>query len=163
MKTLAITLTALLTVSALMLSGAACNDSDSESSDEIQVSDVFARAALDRGGVYMIIENNGDEDDALISARAEIALETELHQTITEGAEVRMEPVEAIDVPAGEMTELKPSGFHVMLMDLDQPIEPGDEVALTLTFENAGEMQVMATGREYGDMPGMGSDGGMGN
>jgi copper(I)-binding protein len=46
-----------------------------------------------------------------------------------------------------------------MLMELDTAIEPGDEFALKLTFEKAGEMIVTARGRDYGDMSDMRSEG----
>jgi copper(I)-binding protein len=166
MKTYRHALTAAL-IPALMLLGAACGDdadSEAEPSEDVRVTDVFARAALDRGGVYMVIENKGDEADALVAAHADIAGTTEIHQTITEGAETRMEPIDRIEVPAGESVELAPGGLHVMLQELETAIEPGDEVPLTLTFEKAGEVLVTATGRDYGEMPDMGSeqqDGGM--
>ena len=138
--------------------GIACSDG-SEGEAGLEISEVFARAALDRGGVYMIIENKGGEPDALIAANAAIADSTELHETITEGASTRMEPVDRIDIPAGANVELKPGGFHVMLQGLGSAIEVGDEVPLTLTFEKAGEMQVTAVGRDYGEMPDMGAEG----
>jgi copper(I)-binding protein len=156
------TLLAATAVVAVLTLAAACDDDsdgEAEPAGEVQVTEVFARAALDSGGVYMIIENGSDEADALVAANAEIAGKTEIHQTITEGAETRMEPIDRIDVPAGGTVELAPGGLHIMLMELDTAIEPGDEFALKLTFEKAGEMIVTATGRDYGDMSDMGSEG----
>jgi copper(I)-binding protein len=138
--------------------GVACSD-DSEGEVGIEVSEVFARAALDRGGAYMVIENKGGEADALVAANAEIAGETELHETITEGASTRMEPVDRIEIPADGTVELKPGGFHVMLQELESAIEVGDEIPLTLTFEKAGDVQVTAVGKDYAEMPEM--EGGM--
>lgn len=59
-----------------------------------------------------------------------------------------MRPVEAIDLPAGEAVALEPGGLHIMLIDLVEPLEVGDEVDLTLTFEEAGEQPVTAEVRE---------------
>jgi len=47
-----------------------------------------------------------------------------------------MREVDSIELPAGEMVELKPGGYHVMLMDLQAQVKEGDEVPLTLTIEN---------------------------
>jgi copper(I)-binding protein len=59
-----------------------------------------------------------------------------------------MQEVAQIDVPAGGSVELKPGGYHVMLMKLAAPIAAGDSVPVTLTFERAGEVQVDAVARE---------------
>ena len=40
-----------------------------------------------------------------------------------------------LDLPAGQTVELKPGGYHVMLMDLKQPLLEGQSVALTLVVE----------------------------
>lgn len=57
---------------------------------------------------------------------------------------MHMRKVDQIPVSAGGTTELAPGGYHVMLMDLVNPLEPGQSVALTLTFEKAGELTVNA-------------------
>ena len=59
-----------------------------------------------------------------------------------------MQPIDSLDVPAGEEVSLEPGGYHIMMFDLVKPIEGGDTVAVTLTFENAGEIQVEAEARE---------------
>ncbi len=59
-----------------------------------------------------------------------------------------MREVDSIELPAGEMVELKPGGYHVMLLDLVKPLEVGDEIELTLTFEKAGDRTVTAEVRE---------------
>lgn len=59
-----------------------------------------------------------------------------------------MREVDAIELPAGEMVELAPGGYHIMLIDLVAPLEVGDEIELTLTFEKAGDRTVTAEVRE---------------
>lgn len=53
-----------------------------------------------------------------------------------------MRAMTAMDVPAGGKLELKPGGYHVMMLDLKQPLKVGDKVPLTLTFEKAGSILV---------------------
>jgi hypothetical protein len=65
-----------------------------------------------------------------------------LHTHINTDGVARMRPVEAVPVPAGGMTLLKPGGHHVMLRGLGSPLKEGDSFPLTLVFEKAGEMVV---------------------
>ena len=48
-----------------------------------------------------------------------------------------MRAVQRIALPAGRKVELKPGGYHVMLVDLKQPLAKGDKVPLTLRVEGA--------------------------
>ena len=62
--------------------------------------------------------------------------------------EMTMQPIESLDLPAGETVVLEPGGFHVMLIDLVAPLEAGDEIEVTLTFENAGERTITVPVRD---------------
>jgi copper(I)-binding protein len=59
-----------------------------------------------------------------------------------------MKPVTSIEIPAGETVELKPGGYHVMLLDVKKVLAVGDTIEVTLTFENAGEVTTTAEVRE---------------
>jgi len=59
-----------------------------------------------------------------------------------------MQQVPSIVVPAGESVALEPGGFHIMLMQLAEPLETGSEFTVTLTFEKAGAIDVNVTVRE---------------
>ena len=50
---------------------------------------------------------------------------------------MKMRQVSGVDLPAGVAVELKPGGYHVMLMDLKQPVLPNSVVPLTLRFKDA--------------------------
>jgi periplasmic copper chaperone A len=52
-----------------------------------------------------------------------------------DGSTMRMRAVPSLDLPAGKPVELKPGGYHVMLMDLKQPLKDGETVSVTLTIE----------------------------
>ncbi|MEY4906663.1 MAG: hypothetical protein RL260_381 [Pseudomonadota bacterium] len=73
----------------------------------------------------------------LVEVRSAAAGVVELHEMAMEGDMMRMRAVAGLDLPAGKAVELKPGGYHVMLMDLKQPIKAGDTVALTLVIEGA--------------------------
>lgn len=55
-----------------------------------------------------------------------------------DGNIMKMRAVPALDLPAGKAVDLKPGGYHVMLLDLKAPLKAGDTVALTLVIEGQG-------------------------
>jgi hypothetical protein len=97
---------------------------------------------------YMIIRNPGGTPDRLIKAESDAANIVELHTSEMKDGVMSMSQVEAIEAPANGEVTLEPGGFHVMLIDVTKELKVGDTVNLTLTFENAGEMDVQATVRE---------------
>lgn len=112
---------------------------------DIVVQDPWARASAiagRNGAAYMMLSNNGNADDQLVSASASIAGKTELHTHIVEGNVMKMRPVAGIEVAPGSPTELKPGGLHVMLLDLKQPLKEGENFTLSLTFSKAGKVDV---------------------
>lgn len=100
------------------------------------------------GAAYMVISNTGSAPDKLVAVKTDIADNPELHETITSGGMMSMSPVEAITIPITVSAELKPGGYHIMLMNLTRSLQAGEVVTLTLTFENAGEMVVTAKVQE---------------
>lgn len=54
---------------------------------------------------------------------------------------------DGLELPAGEQVSLEPGGFHIMLLELEQPIAEGDTFPVDLVFENAGEVEVEAQAR----------------
>lgn len=90
---------------------------------------------------YMTLTSSG-EADRLISASSAVAAKVELHTVLDDGGMMAMRQVEAIDVPANGAVELKPGGFHVMLLDVQEPLEAGETLTLSLTFEKAGTVEL---------------------
>jgi copper(I)-binding protein len=60
----------------------------------------------------------------------------EIHEMKMEGNVMKMAPIPFLDLPAGKVVELKPGGFHLMLMDLKSPLEKGAKVPVTLKFQD---------------------------
>lgn len=110
---------------------------------KIEVKDPWVREVpptSKMSAAYMVIENKGRESDKLIDAVSNASKMTEIHETV----EGRMRRVKAIEVPAGGRVELKPGGYHMMLIDLNKPLKEGDKVEITLKFEKSGEIKVQA-------------------
>lgn len=140
----------LVAIGLIAIGAAACNDDDDDGGDdggsaEITVGDLtikepFSRMTMDRGAVFFVVKNGGDEDDAIVGASTDAADTVELHETVTEGASTKMQQVEQIDVAAGEETALEPGGLHVMMMDLTGELALGDTFEVEIEFQNAGKV-----------------------
>lgn len=107
----------------------------------ISLSGVWARASAGgNSAAYATIANSGAAEDRLIAVKGDVSTSIELHEVVMDGDVMKMRPVEAIAVPAGGSVELKPGGYHIMLIGLKAPLVEGAHVALTLVFETAGEV-----------------------
>ena len=59
----------------------------------------------------------------------------EVHEMAMDGSVMKMRAVPGLDLPAGKAVDLKPGGYHVMLMGLKQQLKDGETVPLTLVIE----------------------------
>lgn len=95
------------------------------------------------GAAYFVVNNTGTQPDRLLSAHSDRAERTELHTHVhTHEGLMRMQPVEAVEIPAGGQLAFKPGSYHVMLLGLKQPLNAGEHLSLTLTFEHQGVLQL---------------------
>jgi periplasmic copper chaperone A len=155
-------------VLALSLVATSCGDDEAEPAtpadggDEatITVTDAWARSPMpDRGAVYFMVSNQGTVADRLVGAAvADVGGIVEIHETIMEEGQAEMRPVEAVEIPAGGSVAFEPGGYHVMLLDLDAPLDVGDMLEVTLTFEAAGDVDVSAEVRPFVEDDGMGGE-----
>lgn len=112
---------------------------------DLTLTNIYAFATLPNApvaGGFLTIENTG-ADDRLVAATSAVAGDTQVHEMAMEGDVMRMRQLEdGLDLPAGTAVELKPGGYHIMFMKLQQPLVEGDVFDVTLTFENAGDITV---------------------
>ena len=130
----------------------------------ITVSGQWARTspdATDMGAAYLTI--NSDADDTLVSAMVDssVAAMAQIHEmvpvengmstastmagspsTTMDSSAMTMKEVDHVDIVAGTALELKPGGYHVMLMKLVKPLLTGETFKVTLTFSKAGAVVV---------------------
>lgn len=115
--------------------------------DAIEIHDAHARImpGAKVGAAYLRIANAGKEADRLVAVSTPVAGKAELHSVTDDNGVMKMRPVDGIAVKPGQTVELKPGGLHIMLMDVQGGLKPGDTFALTLTFEKAGAKSVSAS------------------
>jgi hypothetical protein len=90
---------------------------------------------------------------ALVAAESPVAGVVEIHEMRMEGNVMRMRAIPKLELPAGQAVELKPGGYHVMLMDLRQPMKKGDTVPIKLKFQGKdGKLQEIEVKAEVRDL-----------
>ncbi len=125
----------------------------------LRVEGAWARPAMKMGGsaergattaLFLTLVNEGGKADRLVGAETAVAEVVELHRTqIDEQGVMRMRPVEGgLEVPAGGRVELKPGGYHLMLLGLTRDLAVGDRFRLTLRFETSPPLEVEVEVRE---------------
>jgi copper(I)-binding protein len=105
----------------------------------VKVENAWARATAPgqkTGSVYVDLTSGSDA--ALVAAGSPLAERAELHSMSTEGGVMRMRALPRVELPAGRTVKLAPGGMHVMLVDLKQPLKPGDKVPLILSVQSSG-------------------------
>ena len=94
-------------------------------------------------GGFLTIENKGAAPDRLISGSGDIVGKVEIHEMAMNNGVMTMRPLDkGLAIEPGKTVKLAPGGYHLMLMDLKQPLKQGDKVPLTLEFEKAGKVAV---------------------
>ena len=120
----------------------------SDDRGSIEIVDPWARSATLEGGnsaVYMVLRNTSDTADKLIAVSGDVANAVELHESSMENGVMSMHPVEGgLEVPAKGSIELKPGGYHIMLIGLSKVLKAGDMVTIKLAFESGASVDVMA-------------------
>ncbi len=114
--------------------------------ETFEVQDAYVRAVppgQPNSAAFMRITNHGPDHRALLAAESDKAEVVELHSHRMEDGMMQMRQVEQIDLPAGETAVLEPGGLHVMLIGLTESLAPGDQIELTLGFDD-GEKQTLS-------------------
>jgi copper(I)-binding protein len=132
----------------------------------VEVKDAWARAtvpAQKATGAFMKL--TAKDGAKLVSASSPVAGVTEVHEMKMEGDVMKMRAVPGLDLPAGKAVELKPGGYHVMLMDLKSTLQKDTTIPLTLVFKDAKGVEtkteltvpvsMTAPGAKPADMPAM--------
>jgi copper(I)-binding protein len=110
---------------------------------QLEIKTPWARATPDRaenGAAYLTIVS--PTTDRLTAASSPVAKKVELHTMLMEGGVMKMRPLAAVDIPAGQAVTLSPGGTYIMLLDLTRPLREGQSFPLTLSFDHAGPRQV---------------------
>jgi periplasmic copper chaperone A len=112
----------------------------------IHITQPWARATpkgASSGAAYLTITNTGNAPDRVSCVSSGDSARCQIHTMTMDNGVMKMRPIEGgLEIKPGETVMLKPSGLHVMLVDLKHPLEPGKMTEATLQFERAGTIKV---------------------
>ncbi|MEL4180422.1 copper chaperone PCu(A)C [Roseateles sp. PN1] len=127
---------------AKVLFGCALLVASLQASAQVDVSQAWVRATVaQQKATGAFLQLKAKSDSRLVEARSPVAGVVEIHEMAMDGSVMKMRAVPGLDLPAGKSVELKPGGYHIMLMDLKGAIKAGDKVDLTLVFENSAKQR----------------------
>ena len=120
---------------------------------QVAVTDAWVRGTVPGQkvtGAFMQLKS--DADATLVGIASPAAQSVELHAMKSDGGLMKMRAVDTLALPVGKAVELKPNGYHMMLMGLKAPVKAGDVVPIKLVIEDAkGQrktVDVKATARQ---------------
>ncbi len=123
---------------------------------QLTIEHPWARPTLGKApnsAAYMKITNHGGTPDKLVGVKSDVANDAQMHMVEKQREVMRMRQVKGgITVPAKASVELKPGGYHIMLLDLRRKLSKGDMFDMTLQFEHQGEVPVQVKIEKMGGM-----------
>lgn len=121
-----------LTLQLVLFAGAAA-------AQAVDITDAWARATVPgqmATGAFMTL--TAKTGSKLVSISSPVAGVAEVHEMTMNGDVMQMRAVPGgLDLPAGKRVELKPGGYHVMLMDLNVALKKDSTLPMTLVFKDA--------------------------
>jgi copper(I)-binding protein len=105
---------------------------------QVTVKDAWVRGTVPQqkaSGAFMQLTS--EKEVRLVAAKSPVANVVEIHEMVMDKDVMKMRQIAGLDLVPGRVLELKPGGYHVMLIDLKQPLKKGDTVPLKLRIENA--------------------------
>ena len=129
--------------------GSATGEAQEHAHSSVTIADGWAKAAEDGGmtGLFGTLENHGDHDLVITGVESDAAGMIELHEVTADGVMREIEGPTVI--PAGGALELAPGANHIMLMGLTRELLPGDEVEVTLRFDDGGSVHLTVLVKDY--------------
>ena len=85
---------------------------------------------------YARLRNTGTRAETLVRVTTPAAGATELHRTVHKGGMMEMDAVPELVIPAGSTVAFTPGDYHLMIMQVSQPLQVGEAVDITFTFRD---------------------------
>src|SRR5476649_681372 len=122
---------------------------------EVTIKEPWVRGTV-RGqkatGAFMQL--TASEAATMVAVESPVAGSVQIHEMKMENDVMKMRAIQKLDLPAGKAVDLKPGGYHMMLMDLKQPLKKGEAVPIKLRFESKDKtfktIEIKAQVRELG-------------
>lgn len=115
--------------------------------DKVKVNDPYVRAVppmVTTTAAFMQLQSSDSVERFVVAAETPAAGAVELHMHIMDDGVMRMRQVPHFHLPPQTTVSLEPGGEHIMLFDLASPLKPGQQIPLTLIFEDGSRKEIVA-------------------
>jgi len=137
-------------LAALTFASLACAGGGARADSPLTVTDAWVAPVNEVGRdlpLLATLKNDGSQADALMRIRCPVVNFTEKHTVDRGEGAPAMRAIPSIPVAAGSTVVLKPTEYHVMLLQTRQPIKAGDRFKCTLVFQKAGAIEAEVEAR----------------
>ena len=120
---------------------------------QLNVTDAYIRFSPvpDNPSAAYFTVHGGDQDVSLIDVSTEVAIRTEMHESMKAGDMASMKRLTSVSIPARSIVKFEPGGLHVMLWNINPGLKPPKTVALTFAFSNGERIEADAPLIAMGD------------
>ena len=112
--------------------------------ETLKVVDAWVPATEKVGGdvpLLLTVRNEADAADALLRVRCPVANFSEKHTVDRGEGAPAMRMIPSIPLAGGSTTVLKPDGYHVMLLQIREPLSAGERFTCSVAFQKAGTIE----------------------
>ena len=129
---------------------------EKEMSTDVTVEDAYVNIPLpgkSTVAAYFTLHNKSAQDIALVSVRTTLTERAELHSHSHKDGVMRMRREDRVVIPAGSSVTFASGSWHVMLFNVTQTLQTGEQLHLTLIFSDGTRLPVVAQVRSLFDQP----------
>lgn len=147
-------LSKLFLIPLILLTACSSNDKESTatpSTDAVSIEAPYIRAMPPGQAVtalFLTLKNSSNSDRYLVSATGDVSEKIELHEHTQVDGMMKMRQVSEIIIPKQGQVNLKPGGYHVMLIGLKRDLQPGEQIPLVLHFKDGTQTSITAEVRK---------------
>ncbi len=103
---------------------------------------------ITNSAAYFTIVNNGEKDITLVNVASDSAKLVEMHEHIKHNGTFRMQKMEPLTIPAKGKANFEPGGNHIMFIGVTKPIENGDKIDITLSFDDGSQKTITTVAKK---------------
>ena len=132
----------------IVVSSVFANISLASENTKLVVENGYARESIPGTSIssaYMTIKNLSAKNIRLIAATSAVSDRIEIHQHTMSDGLMRMRQRDYVEISAQNNTVFQPSGFHLMIFDLKQPLKAKENIIITLYFDDQSSIDVNYT------------------
>ncbi len=103
---------------------------------------------ITNSAAYFTIVNNGEKDITLVGVASDGAKLVEMHEHVKHNGTFKMQKMKPLTIPANSKANFEPGGNHIMFIGVTKPIENGDKIDITLSFDDGTQKTITSVAKK---------------